>query len=857
MADGDGVRGNEVRNVVPTNGPTGRQNVPARQLGQVGVQAPRGGSVEAVGAETKAMIELTKLGVSGLEAHMEKQKASDLLDGQMRYAQGDTEEQLRKEGVSRSTLDGYKTLEVKTGYNEWLAKSMKNIEMQDHAMSSEEYQEKLHTEFKELMDTVDTENPEMVKLMGGFANEGFTKLVQQHTLQSTEYSAGKSQDSVMNLFRTEALNGDSEALQELLDNRAGLVPGLSDRATDGAVLAATGSLLDEGNFSLYDQLGGLDGMRKMGASEEEIGSMRSRYKAALSINETENLASLEQQSSDIKLQVKMGKISRDEANFKVKQLTESVRSSDSYARTLIKNVNAEFSAQNEDAAVSEVINDPEYVQKKAMIMAQARMTGTPQAKRALAALNAKHGVPSQYANGDMDRMTKEYEKHIDTKIVAPMEEQIKKQEAAAEMDNRAANLLNTNFSGLDSYSDSEKSRAMTMKKQMIIQGVVNDARFDSQEEKRSEVIRQHVDFLRYSPLRDEGIKKDFGIVGQAPPSRDDGTLSPNHEEAYEYFNVMRESGISERVIKEYAGESYDYLLAASFIAGGELDPSTAMKVAWENTNGDKKDKRKPKTNVGEALEDWDKTKEKYFDSIEPSIVSAWLGAPSDGKYDEVLTYQVKEAAKNSSEMDAWAKRKTKAYAENFPDWDKKTVMEKVKKDLSQWEYVMGTMIPPKSGKSISESMGLTEEDGALTSNSAMLMYMRDNADLLFPKGTAPDKWWKKLAADDGPLTRAIFEPEKMGMLYARTGKKELGNIAAGKLQGAVMAFSEKEQRLANDIKMIGINPLSNGQLMVTMYQDTDRTIPVGVPIAIPAKDIGDWYKVQRREQQFNKQAPRR
>lgn len=859
MSDGNGIRGLETRQVVQSQGPNGRANQPARQLGQVSVQAPRGGNVSAVGSEQRAMIEIAKMGYDGIQKHLEKKRAEDAVMGEMDYAEGKTEQELQEAGVSRSRLEGYRALKIKTGYNEWLAQSQVNIEQGDYALSSEDYKQKLHTEFKQLVAQVDPNDTASLQLLSSFASEGFGKLVSKHTVANTTYAGQESQQSLSNLIRTEALAGDPESLQELLEVSGGLVPGLSEEASQGAVFAATGSLLDEGNFTLFDAIGGLDGMRARGASEEEIGTMRNKFKTAQGVNEVANLAEIEQGVNDILLDVKVNGMGRDEANFHLANLKDTFRLSDSYSRTIIKNVNATLNDQDIDEATAAKVFDPEYIQEKANLIREIGFDGLQDSNgvNRMLAIGDKYGIPHKRVMDDLKALPAAHKAYTD-KLDKQLQRVVEQQEAAQELDTKGMTLLNTGFSGLSTYSEEEKQRAMTMKRQMIIKNVVQNDRFDTDEEKQSEVIRQHVAFLRETPVKDSEIKKDFSIVGQSSPLNEAGEVSVAHLQGFEYFNAMREAGISERTIKEYAGDSYDYLMTASFLSNGELDPKTSLATAWEVTQTPVDERPTPKTKVSEALEDWDKTRGKFFDSIEPSMVAGWLGAASDAKYDEVLTYQVKEVAKNSADMDDWVRRKTREYAQAFPSWNKEAVMEKVKKDLSQWEYVMGNMVPPKNGKSITESMGLSDEDGALTSNSAMLMYMRDNADVLFPPGTAQHSWWESMKAGAGEaFDRAIFEPEKMGALYAHTGQKELGNVITGKFQDTLMAFSEKEQRLANDIKMISIDPLSNGQLLVTMYEDTDRRNPVGVPIPIPARDVGDWYKVQRKEQQFNKQAPRR
>jgi hypothetical protein len=433
-----------------------------------------------------------------------------------------------------------------------------------------------------------------------------------------------------------------------------------------------------------------------------------------------------------------------------------------------------------------------------------------------------------------------------------------KQEQERETDRRAAALLNSGFSRMTEYSGTEQQRALEMKRSSIMQEVLNNPRFDTDEERVSEIIRQNVAFLRDIPIKDERVKTDFQVVGQSAPISDDGELNESHMQAYQYFTAMQEGGLSERTISEYAGDSYAYLAVAAELSNGSVEPRTALQTAWEQTQVPKGERVTPRTNVRDTQEQWENTREEFFDNIEPSIIASWLGAESDGKYDEVLTWQVKDAAKNSPDLDRWAKRRIQLYANTYPNMRPQAVMGLVKRDLSRWEYVMGNMVMPKDGKSLTEAMGLSDYPGTLKTNSAMLMYMRDNADLLFPEGTEQAGWWDSFKSKTGEaLDTAIFEPEKItGLMVNGSTEAPVGSPFSF-AQNVLMAASEKEQRIANDIRMIDVTPMSGGQVMITLYSDTDKNNMVGAPIPVASKDIGDWYKVMTKNQQFDKNLPRK
>lgn len=839
MADGDGVRGQEVRQVVNTGGPSGRENVPVRQLGQVSVQAPRGGNVNAVGAEQRAMIEIAKMGYSGIEAHLEKKKATDALDGELRYAQGETEEDLKKAGVNRATLGGYQALKAKTGYNEWLAQSMKNIELQDHTLSSEEYQAKLKDDFKGLMNGIDSSNPEMVKMMSGFANEGFTTLVRKHTLQNTQYAAEESQNSITDLIRSEALTGNLESVQELLDNSGALVPGLSDRASQGAVFAAAGSLLDEGNFSVFDQMGGLEGMRERGASEEEIGSMRNKYKTAQSLSETDNMTAIESGFNQIMTASKMGDIGREEADFRTRNLVEGFRATDTYARSMIKMVNAEFNSQELDAETMSRVADPEYIQEKAMILAQAGMVGIEEGQTAnkLLRLADKYGIPPDHAKADLERLPGAHDKFV-SKQMSKVEAIVKDNEKAQELDRKAGLLLGTDFANMESYSQEEKTRAMNMRRQSIIEEVVQSGEFQTDAQVMKEVTQRHVAFMRDAPLKDNAVMAMFKGAAQASPIGPDGKLDENAEGALNYFMEMRQSGLSEKTIRAYAGDSYDYMRAAEFLQNGSLDVSKAMLSAFEVTQLNQDEAPTPATKVKDVREQVRKDVDDFFDDIEPSMLSSWLGAPSNGKYDEVLTSEVKEAAKNSEPMKQWAEQRAAEYARIYPNMKPDGISKFVQSDLSRWEYVFGSMVAPKNGQSLSEMMGISDLPETLATNSAILHTINTRLEDLVPPESKGVRAIIKKAVQG--VKEGLVAPESLVPNYQRNENTIPSSI------GQALLFPlnslEYRQKLLKNLKPIDVTPYGNDIVLITIYEDADKTKPIGTPIPLNAKMIGADYR---------------
>lgn len=851
------AEGFETRQVVQSAGPSGQANRPARQLGLVNVQAPRGGNVSGVGSAQRALAEAVKMGGKALGGYLKKKEEDDRLLGEMDYAEGRTEAELKELGVNRSRLEGFKALKMKTAYNEWFTQVNRNIQERDFALTTEEFKEQLHAGWRDLSDSIDPEDEQTRNLLATLASDGFGKLVSNHVAANTSYLAGESQTSLTNLLYSEAQTGDVESLGEVANNVEGLAPNLSDDARKGAVLSAIRQSLNDGNFALYDVFGQEEGLREMNLDESEIKSVKNAYKAAQTMEESENMADISKKMNDILLDIKTEGLSREEALNRLEGVREEFRQSPGYMRTMINQVNQEFFDRELNEREAAILYDPAYIDAKANLINRVGWQGLQDGKGINEALKIadKFGLSHEMVMNDLKQVVSADQVFRDRQN-RQLEEIFREQEEQRQLDSRATALRNSNFGRLHEYSDTEQQRALEQQRELIIGNVINNERFKTNEEKTAEIIRQHASFLRDVPIRDKRVKQDFQVVGQSPPLAEDGTLTEAHLQSFQYLSAMSEVGLSERTIKDYAGDSYDYLSVAAELSNGAVDPKTALTTAWEQTQIPKEKRPTPKTDPKLAKEDWEKTKEKFFDDIEPSIVAGWMGAESDGKYDEVLTWQVKNAAKESVDMDRWAQGRIELYSKTYPNMGQSAIMGLVKRDLSRWEYVMGNMVPPKDGKSLTEAMGLDEYPGALKTNSAMIMYMRDNAELLFPKGTDQRGWWDKFKDSVGDsFDTMIFEPEKMS--HAAVRDMALIDKAAGHLQNFVMATSEKEQRIANDIKMIDVTPLSNGQVMISLYNDTDREELVGMPIAVPARDVGDWYKEQIEEREFENNLPRR
>lgn len=842
------MEGQDIRQVVDPGLPNSAQNAPARQLGLVGVQAPRSGSASQVGQNERRMAEalgeIGRMGGRAIEGYQKKKKAEDTLLGEMKFVEGATEAELQEQGVSRSTLDGFRALKAKTNYNEYIAGKMSAMESDYSTMSSEDFRNMLHAESKEMLSTLSPDDDVSRELLVGAMSEGFSKLVQEHTRYNTAYTADEFEKSASNLLVSESKAGDPESLGVILGNWDTVTEGLSPEARVESLASGVRQTLTEGNMSVYEAAGGLDGLRQLGLDEKQLKSVGTALETARTMQETENFAVIENNTQNIMQGLKDGQ-SAEWALDKLDFMKKENLISDGYFRThvreAIKLVNDTERENNEIATEF----DPEFINDFSEAVQKIELVGLSDAQGINRVLHIadKYGV-SRDKTKDLLKDARSAHTKFVNKQTRKIEAAAKEQEDKRNVEIKAANLVNGDFIDAGLASKEVQTTALRLKAQMIQRNVDTNPNIPD-DAKTQEKINRHAEFLKGIPVKDTDLKNEFGVVGQSSPTRADGTVDERHTTMLQYFNSMRDLGMNETAIKEYAGDAYNYLSLASVMSDDTIDPQIALSSAWEALENPLE--KKVSTKV--LVDRWENgMKEEFFDDIEPSMLGAWFGgSDADTKFDEVLTGQVKEAMQNSDQLDRWVKTKFDAYAKMGLRESAITAM--VKRDLSAWEYVMGNMVAPtRGGKNITELMGISDMDGRMKPNSAMISYMRDNAELLFPEGTVDRGWWgnfKKSVGDT--VNNAIYKDSSLG------DSRFIDPLEAfSAVQSTAMIFSEKEQRIQNDLKMIDITPTNSGVLLVQYYDNPEKEgAPVGV-FSVPAKEVGEHYRSSQKQQLRNK-----
>jgi hypothetical protein len=843
------AEGFETRQVIQSASPSGLANQPARTLGLVSVQAPRGGNMSRVGAQDRALAELTKLAGKEFEGYMENKRSEDEVKGQMMFQQGATEAELEKAGYDKSVLKGFQSMKLKTGFSQWYSKMSHDAKSKFADMDPDEYREQvLSPQFTEVLDGLDPNDALSRQMYTEFGKQGFSRLV----------------ESQSNMLFAEAQTGEGDLVQQSIDDFDEMTEGMSEGGKKEALLGAMIPHLNEGNFMIYDSVGGATGLRKRGYSPSEVETVQNAVKRAQVVRESTAGAQFDDSVDELMLMANEGRMGPTQALEQFESLQQEYRLSDEWVRGRVNEVRAmDFDRTLEDRELN-ILHDPDYTQDMAQLSILAEQSGnTADTTNAVLYIAEKYDLPRDMVTENLQLVRTAQDRKVNTslntirrhneKLALDQEKDIKAQSAL-----RSGSLF-----GIDPET---QQRAMKMKRQEIAQAT----------EDPGERIDKHVNFLRSTPVIDQAVKGQFVEAGASSPVQD-GKLSEASQDSLDYFLAMRQSGVSEDQIKKYAGNSYDYMNTAAFLQNGSVDPQSALLSAWEVTRTPVEERQTPRTKVSQVRKQVESDIDSFFDDIEPSMYASWFGAASDGKYDEVLTYEVKEAAENSDDMREWAVRRAEEYANIYPDMRPDAISDKVKRDLGRWEYVMGTMVPPTNGQSFKEMIGLDDMSEGLVSNTAVLSFINRYKNELLPEGSDQRTEWEQFTSSVGEgFGDLVLTPEKFftnltGNEYNRgenTFLSEAGQAGgAGATAGMLVAgpggaivgaaanvllnTNESRQRRLKNLVPMDVTPYSNGMVLITMYHDTDKTKPMGSPIPVVAKDIGMDYKNMKRKAPFN------
>lgn len=800
--------GSEIRDVIQSRGPSGGANTPARQAGLVGVTAPRGGDMSQVGSAERALGQVAKMGGQLFDGYMKKKKAEDDVKGEMLYQQGKTEKDLSDAGYNKTVLKGFQSLKLKTGFSQWYSKMSHDAINEFSTMDPEQYrQDVLSPQFKEVLDGLDPNDALARELFTEFGKDGFSRLVEKQTVANVQFLDADSITTVSNMIASTAGTGEPDLVKDVVNNLDVFTQGMSTENKQKAVLDGMVPQINQGNFMFYDEMGGEEGLREKGFTPAQLQTIKKAVEVGQTKMESIAGSELDDSIDDIMMRSKRGELGPEQALELTTQLQDQYRLSEDWKRGIVKSVRKEAFNQKYEAKDLEILHDPRYVQIMSQFSMKAEAEGNTADTTNTALLIAeKFNLPHDMVmdNLKMIRQAEGRKLQGDLNKVKSQNAKIEKQR---EVDSKAITALSNDT--LFNESADVQQRAMDIKRDQIMQGSSN----------KEAGINKHIDFLKSTSVIDNVVKNDF-IEASASAPLVDGKLTEEAESSLDYFIAMKQGGLSEASIRKYTGSSYDYYSAASYLQNGSLDPSMAMMGAWEATKVPSKDKVASKAKVQEMRGDFEDEIDTFFDDIEPSVWESMTGSAAEGKFYEVLTSEVKEAAEGSKSMQNWIQDRAEHYADVYPNMRSDAIFNMTKRDLSRWEYVGGTLIKPMNGKSFSEVIGIAGMGDDLAANRAVLDYVNDFKDELMPEGSDPRGTWDKFfdgvsdVVVDATLAvpRRVFNPSYV--------------------------FEERKRKQKNMTPM-DITLMSGGNVMLTMYYNDDRDASTSIVVA--GDSIGKNY----------------
>ena len=195
------VKGYEYREgVQDPNLNTKDSGVQPNPLPMAPVKSPRPSSMAAVGSGSRDIAALFTKGSGLMQKYFDKKKASWRLEGQMDYAAGKTEQEIRSQG-NKYTAEGYSVLKIQTAANEWYTSKINNPE--DVGKSTEQFKDELMQGFDGL--NSDMKDDFEKEHLAALAGEMFPKLVTNHIQANNRFQEEQSKIAVRDALKSKAL----------------------------------------------------------------------------------------------------------------------------------------------------------------------------------------------------------------------------------------------------------------------------------------------------------------------------------------------------------------------------------------------------------------------------------------------------------------------------------------------------------------------------------------------------------------------------------------------------------------------------------------------------------------------------
>lgn len=851
------MEGFETRQVIQSAGPSGQQNAPARQLGLTGVSAPRGGDVSRVGQLQRAMAEVVGMGGGAVDAYLAKKEKEDALKASMHHATGKTMQDLDEAGVGAGVKQQYKILDIKSRHNDYFAKAQAEIDSGDYQLTPDQYHEKLFAQNQELLDSIDANDSDQFELLSSMVNDSFTKLSSAHAAKYAVHSQVEAVQSVSNLMYTESKVSGADELTELWDNVDKLEPGLKFEESFEGALDGTIRALEEGNFSAYDAAGGEEGLMERGASSGQLDAVKSAYRAGQTKNAEMSFKEITMRQNAVLKEVQQGVIGLDDAVQDLDSIQEEFRLSPGHTHNMIKQVvHAADKVASQDEK-NDILHNSDYQDDMQRLLLKVGWEGLD-GKDAVAEVDRiakKYNTPRELVQENLKSVRAAEQRHR-AKAEEMVTEEYNKRDLMRRNLDKATALVGGNFLDFNDSPKEIKRLSLQLKQLEFRDEAIQEAQAAAEENGTAldETIveeattRKYLTFLASNPVFDDQLAHRFNLVAQGNPIGQNGKVKQEHLDALNDYQELVEAGMSDRQLGKYLGNAREYITLAAEMGQVAFEPYTSLSEAYEQLNGPASQSFKPVSTPEEIYKNkWSDFKEDLFDEIEPDWFDEGHKA-GDIAYDEILTGQVKEAMKASTDMDAWAQDRIESYVKRFPNLKEDAIMTFLKKDIKNWEYVAGTMVKPHNGKSFTTRMGIDDIPGEGRATRAVIAYMNAGKDAIFEQDPDFKEYWKTWV---GRVAQDAYESSE-GIVTSAAKKAaredELG-FKIPTLGSALLFSNEKFQQIRNNLPNIQIMNRSDGTIRVIPFEDADYTTPLNMGFIFNPKDIGAFYR-----QEYNKAA---
>lgn len=222
------------------------------------VMAPQPASFAKVGEDQRVLSSLLNRAGGMFDAYVEKKRSTWELDGKMAYMAGKTEQEIRNSG-NKYTTQGFMTMKARVAANEWEQTELKNIADSAHTLDPDAYRGGLSKTYADLVEKTAGADKYTRELLGAIAEETFPRLVNQQMVSNNAYREQETYGSYVNLVVSESgkfdpANPDAAAnLQQLLDPS---MSGLPDKLHKKAVIEAVAMTQEQDNDFLVQAIGG-------------------------------------------------------------------------------------------------------------------------------------------------------------------------------------------------------------------------------------------------------------------------------------------------------------------------------------------------------------------------------------------------------------------------------------------------------------------------------------------------------------------------------------------------------------------------------------------------------------------------